>query len=146
MSSGPQPDDELVVERDEGLAILRLNRPTRLNAFSPAMLRRFAAEVPRLAVDPGVRTILITGAGRAHHDPSHRLRAADFEGGKPANTKDGFSSEVTPLAINAVMTALAPGMGITPRPASRTARTMRAPGSLTAGAPASETSATRSPA
>ena len=64
MSLGPQPD-ELVVEQEEGLAVLRLNRPERLNALSPPMLRRFEAEVPRLVADPAVRAILITGTGRA---------------------------------------------------------------------------------
>lgn len=40
----------------------------------------------------------------------------------------------------------APGSGMTRRPAARTASTMRAPGSDTAGVPASETRAMRSPA
>lgn len=64
-AAAPQADDELVVEQDEGLAVLRLNRPERLNALSAGMLRRFAAEVPRLVADPDVRAILITGTGRA---------------------------------------------------------------------------------
>ena len=44
------------------------------------------------------------------------------------------------------MAADEPGTGTTLRPAARTASTMRAPGSDTAGVPASDTSATRSPA
>lgn len=66
MSPAPDPQpDELVVQQEQGLAILRLNRPERLNALSPGMLRRFETEVPRLIADAQVRAILITGTGRA---------------------------------------------------------------------------------
>ena len=44
-----------------------------------------------------------------------------------------------PEALSAVVTLLAPGKGLTLRPACRTADTRRAPGSLTAGVPASLT-------
>jgi 2-(1,2-epoxy-1,2-dihydrophenyl)acetyl-CoA isomerase len=57
--------DELVIEQDNGLAILRLNRPERLNALSPGILRRMETEVPRLVAAPEVRAIMITGKGRA---------------------------------------------------------------------------------
>ena len=52
---------------------------------------------------------------------------------------------MSPAAEMAAVSALGPGTGITRRPASLTARTMRAPGSDTAGVPASLTSATRLP-
>lgn len=65
MSPRPAAEQDLVVEHDEGLVILRLNRPERLNALSAGMLRRFEAEIPRLVADPQVRAILITGTGRA---------------------------------------------------------------------------------
>jgi len=56
---------ELLVEREEGLAILRLNRPERMNALAPGLLQQLASEVPRIADAPDVRAILITGVGRA---------------------------------------------------------------------------------
>ena len=58
-------NEELVLQQDEGLAILRLNRPQRLNALSLGMNRRLTVEVPRLVAAPEVRAILITGTGRA---------------------------------------------------------------------------------
>ena len=58
-------NEELVLQQDEGLAILRLNRPQRLNALSIGMVQRLAVEVPRLVAAPEVRAILITGTGRA---------------------------------------------------------------------------------
>jgi 2-(1,2-epoxy-1,2-dihydrophenyl)acetyl-CoA isomerase len=57
-------NDELIVQQDAGLAILRLNRPERLNTLSAGMLRRLEVEVPRLVAAPEVRAILIIGAGR----------------------------------------------------------------------------------
>ena len=57
--------EELIVEQDEGLAILRLNRPERLNALSLGLLKRMATEVPRLVSASHVRAIMITGMGRA---------------------------------------------------------------------------------
>ena len=70
-------------------------------------------------------------------------RSPALLGKKPANTKP--ESPDMPAALSAVVTLLAPGSGITPKPALRTAATSRAPGSLTAGVPASLTYATRSP-
>lgn len=58
-----QLGDELVVEQEDGLAILRLNRPERLNALSADLLARLAAEVPRVLAAPDVRAIMITGTG-----------------------------------------------------------------------------------
>lgn len=57
--------DELIVERDEGLAVLRLNRPRRLNALSADMRSVLEAEVPRLVEAADVRAIMLTGVGRA---------------------------------------------------------------------------------
>jgi 2-(1,2-epoxy-1,2-dihydrophenyl)acetyl-CoA isomerase len=57
-------NEELLVEQDEGLAILRLNRPARLNALSPDLLKRLEIEIPHLVSAPHVRAIMITGVGR----------------------------------------------------------------------------------
>lgn len=56
--------EELVLQQDDGLAILRLNRPQRLNALSAGMLHRLEVEVPRLVAAPEVRAIMIIGTGR----------------------------------------------------------------------------------
>jgi 2-(1,2-epoxy-1,2-dihydrophenyl)acetyl-CoA isomerase len=57
--------EELIIEQDDGLAILRLNRPERLNALSSELLRRLGTEVPRLLSTSDVRAMMITGTGRA---------------------------------------------------------------------------------
>lgn len=48
----------------DGVATLTLNRPDRLNAMSPAMLEAMLAALPRLADDPAVGVVVLTGAGR----------------------------------------------------------------------------------
>ena len=65
MTQMSNANEELLIQQDDGLAILRLNRPDRLNALSPDMLRRLEIEVPRLVAAPQVRAIMITGTGRA---------------------------------------------------------------------------------
>jgi 2-(1,2-epoxy-1,2-dihydrophenyl)acetyl-CoA isomerase len=56
--------DPLLVERRGAVAVLTLNRPDRINAFTPAMLAAVAAAIDAAAGDCDVRAILITGAGR----------------------------------------------------------------------------------
>src|SRR5215468_4631620 len=46
------------------VALLTLNRPDRLNAMSRDMLDALLEALPRLAVDPDVGVVVLTGAGR----------------------------------------------------------------------------------
>ncbi|MDX2379887.1 MAG: enoyl-CoA hydratase [Acidimicrobiia bacterium] len=45
-------------------AIITLNRPARLNAWNPALHEGYFSSLDRAAADPGVRAIVVTGAGR----------------------------------------------------------------------------------
>jgi len=55
--------DLLEVVKD-GVAVLTLNRPDRLNAMSGPMLSAMLEALPRLAGDPEVGVVVLTGAGR----------------------------------------------------------------------------------
>jgi enoyl-CoA hydratase/carnithine racemase len=55
---------DLLVERDDHVAIVTLNRPDRLNAISIPMLQAFSETLTELDTDRNVRVIVITGAGR----------------------------------------------------------------------------------
>jgi 2-(1,2-epoxy-1,2-dihydrophenyl)acetyl-CoA isomerase len=48
----------------DGVAVLTLNRPERLNAMSGSMLDALLEALPRLAEDPEVGAVVLTGAGR----------------------------------------------------------------------------------
>jgi enoyl-CoA hydratase/carnithine racemase len=55
---------EILVEKQDGVAVLTLNRPERLNAITTTMLDGFAKALVELDADRDVRVIVITGAGR----------------------------------------------------------------------------------
>jgi 2-(1,2-epoxy-1,2-dihydrophenyl)acetyl-CoA isomerase len=57
-------EDLLEVVKD-GVATLTMNRPDRLNALSRPMLDAMLEAFPRLAADPAVGCVVLTGAGRA---------------------------------------------------------------------------------
>ncbi|MEU8354222.1 enoyl-CoA hydratase/isomerase family protein, partial [Streptomyces sp. NPDC048845] len=47
----------------EGVATLTLHRPAKRNAMTAAMWRRLPELLERLAADPAVRVVLLTGSG-----------------------------------------------------------------------------------
>ena len=55
---------ELLEELKDKVAVLTLNRPDRLNAMSPPMLDALLEALPRLAADPDIGVVVLTGAGR----------------------------------------------------------------------------------
>jgi enoyl-CoA hydratase/carnithine racemase len=55
----------VVVERCGAAALLRLNRPERLNAYTPEMGEDLVAAFRQAAADASVRAVILTGAGRA---------------------------------------------------------------------------------
>lgn len=58
------PETPVLVEAADGVLTIRLNRPAALNALNDELGRALAAALDQ-AADPGVRCVLLTGAGRA---------------------------------------------------------------------------------
>jgi 2-(1,2-epoxy-1,2-dihydrophenyl)acetyl-CoA isomerase len=56
---------DLIETIDQGIATLTFNRPERMNALSTPIIEGLLRGLPRLAGDPTVRVIVVTGAGRA---------------------------------------------------------------------------------
>ncbi|MCZ6715085.1 MAG: enoyl-CoA hydratase-related protein, partial [Deltaproteobacteria bacterium] len=52
-------------EFSDGVAVITLNRPDQLNAFSGTMGEELGKAYERCDVDDGVRAVVLTGAGRA---------------------------------------------------------------------------------
>jgi len=57
-------ENGLMVEKRGGLGIVTLNRPERLNAFNAAMFAALEETAEALALDPQLRAVIVTGAGR----------------------------------------------------------------------------------
>lgn len=56
---------ELIEHFADGIATLTMNRPEARNALTPEMHTALAEALPRLAQDPAVRVVVLTGAGAA---------------------------------------------------------------------------------
>ena len=55
----------ILVEREDGVVTLILNRPDRLNAVNRTLYERLVSALDELEADDAVRAIVLTGAGRA---------------------------------------------------------------------------------
>jgi 2-(1,2-epoxy-1,2-dihydrophenyl)acetyl-CoA isomerase len=72
---------------ENGIAVLTLNRPDRLNSFTQAMHREVRDALDKLQADGSVRVLLLTGAGRgfcAGQDLNDRAVAPGSPAGAPA--------------------------------------------------------------
>lgn len=58
-------DSRVTIDVDDGIADVRLNRPDKLNALDPAMFAGIEAAIARLRDTPGLRAVVLSGAGRA---------------------------------------------------------------------------------
>jgi len=68
VSNPPQPAQAgaiILEQRYEGIAVLVMNRPDRLNALNNELASALNDALGRIAKDPNVNVVVITGAGRA---------------------------------------------------------------------------------
>jgi enoyl-CoA hydratase/carnithine racemase len=56
---------EIAYEVDEQIATITLDRPERMNAFTPTMQHEMIDAFDRVDADDGVRAVIVTGRGRA---------------------------------------------------------------------------------
>jgi len=59
------PDDYVLLEKKDAIALLSLNRPKKLNALSPQLLDSLAGSLETIDRDNDVRVVIIQGMGRA---------------------------------------------------------------------------------
>ncbi len=57
-------DKVLLVEKQDGVAVLTLNRPEVMNSFNFAMLHALKEQIDAIRFDQDIRVIIITGSGR----------------------------------------------------------------------------------
>ena len=56
--------EQIIYTKDDGIAIITLNRPQVLNAFTPVMIDEWVRAIEATKLDPEVRVVIVTGAGR----------------------------------------------------------------------------------
>lgn len=56
-------DRNIVFERKDSIVVITLNRPRVLNALSTALKAELADALDRVNADPGIRAVVLTGAG-----------------------------------------------------------------------------------
>lgn len=64
-ASGTPPERRVLLDVEDGVGTLTLNRPEKLNAFVGDMRDRIADGLDQLAADDDVRVLVVTGRGRA---------------------------------------------------------------------------------
>src|SRR5437763_11758719 len=74
-------NDDILFGREGDVATVTLNRPQALNAFTLAMYRRFDPMLRTWADDPGIRAVLIRGAGERAFCAGGDVRAI-YEAGR----------------------------------------------------------------
>ncbi len=65
--------DTILVERVDDIAIVVLNRPHKLNAFTKGMWRRLGETAADLAADEGLRCVVLRGAGDKAFSPGNDI-------------------------------------------------------------------------
>ena len=82
------PATEVVTRNvSDGVAVLTLNRPDRLNAWIPEMQIQYFDLLEEAAADPDVKAIVVTGAGRGF------CAGADMEALQSLGSGDGSAED-----------------------------------------------------
>ncbi len=90
------PTDEILLERQDGLGIVTLNRPKALNTLSLAMYRVFDPQLLAWGREPGVQALVVRGAGERAFCAGGDVRAiyeARHQPGGPGDYKADFFRE-----------------------------------------------------
>ncbi len=57
--------ENLILEKEEGIAVITFNRPEAMNALNNRTRSEFAAAIADVAADNGTKVVILTGAGKA---------------------------------------------------------------------------------
>lgn len=105
--------EDILIAASDRVATITLNRPEKLNAWTPAMGLSLRRALAACAADDGVRAIVITGAGRGFCAGADMGLLQKIQGGEAASASAAASqAQEPPLAER-------PGLEVAPRYASR---------------------------
>ena len=85
--------DPILLEINDGIALVTLNRPDKLNALNYELIDRLMAVLDRIETDAAVRAVILTGAGERAFSAapiSTNSQAASVAGAiRPSATSSG---------------------------------------------------------
>ncbi len=76
---------KIIVEREGGVVVIKLNNPERMNAGDPEMTRELNEELDKTEADPESRVVVLTGVGKAFSG-GYDMNVMKTEGREPAPT------------------------------------------------------------
>ncbi|MGI9345789.1 MAG: enoyl-CoA hydratase/isomerase family protein, partial [Gammaproteobacteria bacterium] len=88
----------LELERRDAIAVIRLNRPDRLNAFNAGLTLELADATSEVAQDHTIRVVILTGSGRGFS------AGADLQdrSGNWQDTEEALMAGYRPSLVNIV--------------------------------------------
>jgi len=90
----------MLLERPEpGIGVLKLNRPDRLNAFTPPMIAEWTARLHEVAADPEIRALILTGVGKAFCAGGDSKAMDNRSRQSSIDQKDFLWRQVQPIAL-----------------------------------------------
>jgi enoyl-CoA hydratase/carnithine racemase len=111
-------DDVVLYEvREHGIALITLNRPERLNAWTGELGDLYFSLLHRAAADPDVKVIVVTGAGKGFCAGADLTDLQGMgQGGKGAaaavGTRHQYDTVLVPKPVIAAINGAAAGMGL----------------------------------
>ena len=87
----------VLVSVEAGVETITLNRPEKLNALNPEMHQRLREALERAADEPGIRAVLLTGAGRGFCTGQDLAERDVSPGAAPIDLSVSLGSHYNPL-------------------------------------------------
>ena len=106
----PGMDPVLVSTPREGVRLITLNRPDKLNAMTTELVQQLHRALDDVAVDPSCRVVVLTGAGRGF------CAGLDLRGYGEAPDSEGFGRPQAGFAVQRHIARLIPHLRSLPQP------------------------------